>query len=72
VTLPSGRPSGIPSGVPTGIPSGVPPGIPSGAPPSGFSPPAGAGGGAFSDPKIQAALKACGITLSGVPAPTGQ
>jgi hypothetical protein len=57
----------LPSGGPTGLPSGAPTGIPSGAPTGGFSPPAGggSGGGAFADPKIQAALKACGITLSG-------
>ena len=67
-------PSGFPSGAPSGFPSGAPSGFPSGAPSGGFSRPAGAGpgGGAFSDPKIQSALKACGITLSGVPAGSGQ
>lgn len=54
----SGRPTGIPSGLPSGIPSGIPSGMPSGAP-SG-------GGGLLNDPKVQAALTACGISM-----PTG-
>jgi hypothetical protein len=61
-SFPSGRPSGFPSGgangtPPSGVPSGAPSGFPSGGP-SG-----GPGGGAFNNPQIQAALKACGITL---------
>lgn len=59
-TFPSGRPSGIP----TALPSGAPSFDPNQPPPSGF--PGGTGGG-FSDPKVQQALTACGISL-----PTGQ
>ena len=45
--------------------------FPSGSFPSGsFAPPAGLGG-ALSDPKVQEALKACGISLpGGAPAPS--
>jgi hypothetical protein len=65
---PSGRPSGAPTGPP---PSGFPSGAPTGPPPSGF-PSGGTGGGPggggrlFADPKVRAALQACGIDL-----PTG-
>jgi hypothetical protein len=60
----TGRPSGFPSGQrPSGVPSGM---RPSGTRGEGF-------GGRFADPKVRAALQACGITLptrrpSGVPA----
>jgi hypothetical protein len=55
---------GAPSG---GFPSGAPTGAPTGAPPSGgsFSPPAGGGQPGLSDPKVKAALEACGISLPG-------
>lgn len=62
--LPSGMPSNRPSGMPSGMPSDRPSGRPSGAP-SGF-PGGGRGGIDFSDAKVNAALKACGITV-----PTG-
>jgi hypothetical protein len=52
-------PTGTP---PSGGPQGTPP---SGAPGDGG--PGGPGGGMFSDPQVQAALKACGITV-----PTGR
>jgi hypothetical protein len=58
-TPPSGAPQGTP---PSGAPRGTPP---SGAPGDGG--PGGGFGGMFSDPDVQAALKACGIT-----APTGR
>ncbi len=61
ISIPTGLPggaSGRPSGAPSGIPSGAPSGIPSGAP--------GGRGGLLNDPKVQAALKACGISM-----PTG-
>ena len=65
LTLPTGsfaRPSGSfapPSGA---LPSGFAPG-------GSFAPPAGAG--ALNDPNVQAALKACGISLpGGAPAPS--
>lgn len=64
--IPTDRPSGMPSGMPSGAPSDMPSGPPSGAP-SGM-PSGGPGGAMFSDPKVQAALKACGIDL---PAPSG-
>ena len=60
----TGRPSGFPSGQrPSGVPSGM---RPSGTRGEGF-------GGRYADPKVRAALEACGITLptrrpSGVPA----
>jgi hypothetical protein len=60
----TGRPSEVPSGQrPSGPPSGL---RPSGSPGQGF-------GGQFADPKVRAALQACGITLptrrpSGIPA----
>lgn len=61
--LPSGMPSGRSSGMPSDRPSGA---RPSGAP-SDFR---GRGGIDFSDAKVAAALKACGITVpSGMPAP---
>src|SRR6185369_8608457 len=63
ITLPT--PSGgfrTPDGTPpSGGPQGTPP---SGAPRDGGG---GFGGGRFADPKVQAALKACGITV-----PTGR
>jgi hypothetical protein len=58
----------------------VPSGGPTGAPPTGprptdgsFTPPAGAGQGGLQDPKVKAALEACGISLPGAPggAPSG-
>lgn len=59
-------PSGAPSGAPTGS-AGSPPAGSAGDPPSGGQGgPGGAGGGMFSDAKVVAALKACGITI-----PTG-
>lgn len=61
--LPSGMPSGRSSGMPSDRPSGA---RPSGAP-SDFR---GRGGIDFSDAKVAAALKACGITVpSGMLAP---
>ena len=49
-------------------PTGTPPsGGPQGTPPSGGPGDGGPGGGMFSDPQVQAALKACGITV-----PTGR
>jgi hypothetical protein len=58
--------AGISSSLPEGGPSGFPSGSPSGSPPSGFPSggPSGGPGGGFSDPQVQSALKACGITLS--------
>jgi hypothetical protein len=67
----AGLTQSIPSGAPSGVPSGVPSGLPSGAPtdlPSNFSGGPGGPGGQLNDPKIQAALKACGIQL---PTPQG-
>lgn len=66
ISMPSGMPTG-PSGMPTGTPSGMPSGTPSAMPsgrPSGI--PSGAPTGMLNDPKVQAALKACGISM-----PTG-
>ena len=68
----------LPSGIPSGMPSGSPPsGFPGGGVPSDGVPPSGAptsrpsgrgfGGIDFTDPKVQAALKVCGITV-----PSGQ
>jgi hypothetical protein len=66
---------GAPSG---GFPSGAPTGAPSGAPPGGgnFTPPSGGGQQGLQDPKVKAALEACGISLptggnrpSGAPTP---
>ena len=58
----AGLSSDLPTGQPTGLPSGAPPsGAPTGTPPSGT--PSGGFGGRFSDPAIQSALNACGITL---------
>ena len=72
VPTPSGAPSGMPSdGAGGGPGGGTPPsGMPSGAAPSG-APSGGPGGGPggrrggvdLSDKKVQAALKACGITV---------
>jgi hypothetical protein len=58
--------AGISSTFPQGGPSGFPSGTPSGSPPSGFPSggPSGGPGGGFSDPQVQSALKACGITLN--------
>jgi hypothetical protein len=66
LTLPTGS-----FALPTGsfaLPSGA---LPSGQGPRGsFAPPAGVGG-ALNDPTVQAALKACGISLpGGAPAPS--
>jgi len=59
VPTPTGMPSGGPGGGPSGMPSGGPP---SGGPSGG--PQGGRGGGVdFSDKKVQAALKACGISV---------
>ena len=52
---PSGAPRTPPSGAPRTPPSGAPRTPPSGA--------AGGPGGLFSDPTVQAALKACGLTV---------
>ncbi|MGC4113038.1 MAG: hypothetical protein QM747_21995 [Nocardioides sp.] len=58
-SLPTGRPSGFPSGGPSAYSSGSP--VP--------RPTQGTGGGVFfGNTKVQAALKACGITL---PRPSG-
>ncbi|MGV8966281.1 MAG: hypothetical protein ACOH2F_08375 [Cellulomonas sp.] len=64
IATPTGRPSGATTGRPSGAPTGRPTGRPSGSPPGG-------GRGAFADPKTQAALKACGITLPTRPADDG-
>ena len=55
----------------------IPSGVPTGAPPTGprptdgnFTPPAGAGQGGLQDPKVKAALLACGISLPGAPGST--
>lgn len=63
----------LPTTLPSGVPSTLPSGGFNGTPPPGFTPgasggPGGPSGGPgfLSDPKAQAALKACGITL-----PTG-
>jgi hypothetical protein len=68
IKLPS-RPSGAPSGFPSGAPSGAPSGFPSFSP--GQTPPGGVGGGQgaglFNSPKVQRALKACGIQLPSAP-----
>jgi hypothetical protein len=58
---PSGAPSGFPSGVPSGVPSGAPSFSPGQSPPAGFD--GGQGAGLFNSPKVQRALKACGIQL---------
>ena len=65
LSLPTGS-FPLPSGS-FALPSGA---LPSGFVPGGsFAPPAGAG--ALNDPKVQAALKACGISLpGGAPAPS--
>lgn len=59
--------AGISSSLPQGGPSDFPSNPPSGSPPSGFPSggASGAPGAGFSDPQVQSALKACGITLSG-------
>ena len=58
--------AGISSSLPQGGPSSGPSGSPSGSPPSGFPSggPSGGPGGGFSDPQVQSALTACGITLT--------
>ena len=72
--------AGIANAAPSGgIPSGgIPSGAPTGAPPSGgnFTPPTGGGQAGLQDPKVKAALAACGISLpsqgsrpSGAPTP---
>ena len=55
----------------------IPSGGPTGAPPTGprptdgsFTPPAGGGQGGLQDPKVKAALEACGISLPGAPGGT--
>ena len=58
---PSGAPSGFPSGAPSGFPSGAPSFSPGQSPPDGFD--GGQGAGLFNNPKVQRALKACGIQL---------
>jgi hypothetical protein len=63
-TIPQGGPSGMPTDLPSDLPSNPPSGVPTDIP-SNFS---GGPGGQFNDPKIQAALKACGIQL---PTPRG-
>jgi hypothetical protein len=60
IKLPS-RPSGAPSGFPSGAPSGAPSFTPGQSPPDGFG--GGQGAGLFNSPKVQRALKACGIPL---------
>ncbi len=63
--FPSGAPSGGPSGSPpSGFPSGSPSGFPSGIPSGGPR-------GAFNNPQVKAALKACGLTLPTPPGPSG-
>jgi len=54
-------------------PTGTPPsGAPQRTPPSGAPGDGGPGGGRFADPEVQAALKACGITVpTGRPRPSG-
>ena len=59
-SIPKGAPSGMPSNPPSNLPSGVPTDVP-----SNFS---GGPGGQFNNPKVQAALTACGIQL---PTPQG-
>ena len=69
------------AGIDMGTPGGnVPSGGPTGAPPTGprptdgsFTPPAGAGQGGLQDPKVKAALEACGMSLPAGPgtAPSG-
>lgn len=54
-SFPQGAPSDLPSNLPSGAPTDVP---------SNFS---GGPGGQFNDPKIQAALKACGIQVPTLP-----
>jgi hypothetical protein len=66
---PSGGPRTFnPTDRPTGAPSGSPRARPSGAPTDGRF--GGAGRGLFADPKVRAALEACGITMP-TRAPTG-
>ena len=62
VVLPSGRPSGFGSGTrPSDFPSGSRPSdFPSGSRPSGAR---GGFGAVFADPKVKAALDACGIAV---------
>jgi len=60
IKLPS-RPSGAPSGFPSGAPSGAPSFSPGQSPPNGFG--GGQGAGLLNSPKVQRALKACGIQL---------
>ena len=63
----AGLATSIPTGAPSDMPSDLPSNLPSGAPtdvPSNFS---GGPGGQFNDPKIQAALKACGIQVPTLP-----
>lgn len=65
--LPSGMPSGRPSGMPTDLPSGAPSAMPSGRP-SGTPSNMRGRGVDFTDPKVSAALKACGLSVpSNVP-----
>lgn len=66
---PSGAPSGAPSGTPGGQGGqGTPP---NGTPPTGAAGSGPGGGGMFSDAKVVAALKACGLTVpTGGPRPT--
>jgi hypothetical protein len=79
--MPSGAPSGLPSDTQAlfakiqeclsaagiNLPA---PSLPAGATPGGsFSPPAGGvpGGGQLNDPKVKAALDACGLSLPSAP-----
>jgi len=62
--IPKGAPSGMPTDLPSDLPSNPPSGVPTDIP-SNFS---GGPGGQLNNPKIQAALKACGIQL---PTPQG-
>lgn len=66
------------AGIDMKVPGGdLPSGGPTGAPPTGprpsdgsFTPPAGGGQGGLQDPKVKAALEACGISLPGAPGGT--
>lgn len=58
-------PSVMPSGMPATPPSGGAP--PTGPPPDMSSPGAGGQGALLQNPKVQQALKACGIEMPGAP-----
>jgi hypothetical protein len=61
----------LPSGAPTDVAGGTPPsGAPTGTPPSfdpGQAPQGGPGAGLFNNPRVQRALKACGIQVPTAP-----